>query len=1149
MSACPACRARVPDGARFCPACGTRLEAAGPESTERKVVTTLFADLVGFTALGERHDPEDIDAALRGFYALARRIIERFGGTVEKFIGDAVVGLFGVPLAHEDDAERAVRAALELVARMSELQPVGGESLQVRCAVNTGSALVRLLPRPEAGEGVLVGDTVNICARLMAGTPSMTVAVGSATYRLTSHAIEYERLLPLSAKGKTRSLSRWRPCRPVARCGSALGMQDAGPIVGREVELAILSGLLDRAIASGSPQYALVTGEAGVGKSRLLRQFFRLVDERTAVLCNWRQAGCPAYGSDLAYWAIRDIACSHLGIVPGEDQHLVEHKLVQAVSGEPDDWLATHLRPLVGLPGPKAERHEAFAAWTHFFESIAGSRPAVVVVEDLHWASAPTLEFLEHLVAHATGIPLLMVCTARPEFLDGRADVFDLTPWTPLDIKPLDDAETARLVHGLRSENDTAELDALVAERCGGNPLFAEELVRYYAEIASPSRDRGDSEVRHDAPNSLLTLIAARLDALLPERKSILADASIFGPVFLAEGVAALEGLEADEVMAGLDQLEARGFVRRQGDSSIEGEIEFRFWHALVRDVAYEGLARPSRAVRHLRAARWLAERSRGSDDSLEVVAHHFATGLDLARACGDSKLAEDNRAAARETFIKAGDRALRLDVDAARRHYERALDESGAGDDSRPALLLKLGAALRAVDQDEQAAARLQEAAELYEAHENARGQAHAMSQLAFTLAEEYPAEGRSWLDRAVHLLDAAASPEAVAVLETLATLRLWDGDLPAVLDTTRRILAMQEELGQPPSPRAQGLHGYTRCMLGEPEGLREQELAMAASEAAGVAPELFGIRNAYARWVCILEGPAAALALSRRWMAEAERRRDLSSAVELGMYACRELLLCAQWRDALSAADGLKREGRSVTQPVSETEVCAARICAYLGLGIARDAKPYAERYLRLVAGLEPPLTFGAITTAALEYRTGNRDRAADLLEPLVETTRFVLEPIDVLWWPLAVRTALVAGGAELAEPLARVALDWPACPPRVSLALEALLLEARGQAEQAAVAYRDAAAAWKIGGSPHEEGIALLGLGRCLRAQGSEKEARSALAQARTVLTRIGARTELEEADRALDAEQTSGAVRPQDPDSRIPSSYGTPAGGQQ
>ncbi|MEI6726809.1 MAG: adenylate/guanylate cyclase domain-containing protein, partial [Actinomycetes bacterium] len=353
-------------------------------STERKVVTTLFADLVGFTALGERHDPEDVDAALRGYYALARTIIERFGGVVEKYIGDAVVGLFGGPLAHEDDAERAVRAALEIVAHLHELPVIGDERLQVRAAVNTGPALVRLHARPGAGEGALVGDAVNTASRLLAEAPPMGVVVGEMTQRLTSRAIVYEGMAARSAKGKAKPIERWLARGPIAQWGTAIA-PSATPMIGREVELGVLLGLLDKAIASRSPQYALIEGEAGLGKTRLVREMLRRVDERPDFFCTWRQGRCPAYGDGLAFWALGEIVAGHAGILQSDGPEAAEEKLEKALGdGERDEWLLARLRPLVGLPAPQIDRDDAFAAWLQFVLRLARVRPTVLVFEDVH---------------------------------------------------------------------------------------------------------------------------------------------------------------------------------------------------------------------------------------------------------------------------------------------------------------------------------------------------------------------------------------------------------------------------------------------------------------------------------------------------------------------------------------------------------------------------------------------------------------------------------------------------------------------------------------------------------------------------------------------------------------------------------------------
>jgi class 3 adenylate cyclase len=418
MSACRSCEATLPEGARFCPACGIARVATAHPGAEHKIVTTLFADLVESTALGERHDPEDVDAALRAFYELCRGVTVRFGGVVEKFIGDAVVGVFGVPIAHEDDAERAVRAALEILARMRELPPIGTEQLQVRAGVNTGPALVRPLLHPQTGEGMLVGDAVNTAARLLTATPAMSVVVGATTRRLTERAIAYERLPAITVKGKAAPVERWVARGAVARRGVDAALDEGAPMIGREVELGVLGGLLDKAISSSTPQFALITGEAGIGKSRLVREFFRRVDAREGLLCTWRQGRCPAYGEGLTFWPLAEIVSAHAGVRHGDTPAEVEAKLENCLANSPlKRWLARMLGPLVGLP-VAAEPGEFFAAWTRFIEEMAQVRPTVIVVEDLHWVSPQMLEFVKHLAEHAGGVPCLFVGTTRPEFLD-----------------------------------------------------------------------------------------------------------------------------------------------------------------------------------------------------------------------------------------------------------------------------------------------------------------------------------------------------------------------------------------------------------------------------------------------------------------------------------------------------------------------------------------------------------------------------------------------------------------------------------------------------------------------------------------------------------------------------------------------------------
>jgi class 3 adenylate cyclase len=678
---CPACRASLPEGARFCPACGTRLEASAPEAAERKVVTTLFADIVGFTALGERHDPEDIDAALRGFYGLARTIVERYGGVVEKYIGDAVVGLLGVPLAHEDDAERAVRAALDLVAHMRELPEVGGERLQVRCAVNTGPALVRLDARPETGEGVLVGDAVNTCARLLSEAPAMGVVAGEMTQRLSARAIAYEELPAVAAKGKAEPVRRWLARGQRAQRGMFTGSLAETPMVGREVELATLDALLAKAIASSTPQFVVVSGEAGIGKSRLVGELYRLIDERPEFFVQWRQGHCPPYGEDLAFWALREIVLAHVGVVRSDDTEAIEAKLDVAFGDGPYAApLLERLRPVVGLRAESSSSEDSFAVWESAFEAIASSKATVLVVEDLHWASRPTLDFLDHYAGTAASLPLLVVVTARPEFLEEHPDV--LAPdahVTRLPLKALTPDEIRRLAAALPGSSEPVLVDTLV-ESCGGNPLFAEELARHLAEGGQESPERRSPQWSDaPGPESISALIEARLDALPPDERNLLADASVVGRVFWPGALAAIGARDSTSLQASLDSLEAREFLRLSSDSLQPGEVEYTFWHALTRDAAYGRLPRAVRAIKHDAVADWMAQTTgSATGPTADLVAHHRWTALELARAAGLPDEVARLRKPAVEALVTAGDLALALDVTSAERGLSRAVTQIG---------------------------------------------------------------------------------------------------------------------------------------------------------------------------------------------------------------------------------------------------------------------------------------------------------------------------------------------------------------------------------------------------------------------------------------------------------------------------------------
>jgi class 3 adenylate cyclase len=390
MQICPQCGEENPEGAKFCNECAAPLDEhpAGFALEERKVVSVLFCDLVGFTAASEQADPEDVRARIRPYHARLRSEIEHYGGTVEKFVGDAVMAVFGAPVAHEDDTERAVRAGLRILEAIQELNEHDpGLSLQVRIGINTGEAVVALGVRPEDGEGFVTGDVVNTASRLQGAAPVNGIAVSEQTYRQTERVFDYEQLQPVQVKGKAQRVAIWRPLRARSRFGSDLTRTHSTPLVGRELEKPLLIGTFERSAQQRSCQLVTVVGEPGVGKSRLCAELFHYIEQRPD-LVSWRQGRCLPYGQGIAFWALGEIVKAECGILESDSPQQAESKLERALPEDDPDlpWLKARLAPLVGAPAEPAAQEESFTAWRRFLESLAARGPTVLVFEDLHWA-------------------------------------------------------------------------------------------------------------------------------------------------------------------------------------------------------------------------------------------------------------------------------------------------------------------------------------------------------------------------------------------------------------------------------------------------------------------------------------------------------------------------------------------------------------------------------------------------------------------------------------------------------------------------------------------------------------------------------------------------------------------------------------------
>jgi class 3 adenylate cyclase len=787
--ACTECGRENPDDARFCLACGVRLgEATPPEAREeRKVVTVLFADLVGFTGRAENMDPEDVRALLSPYHARLRSELESFGGTVEKFIGDAVMALFGAPIAHEDDPERAVRAALAIRDWVRD-----EEEVQVRIAVNTGEALVLLGARPETGEGMASGDVVNTAARLQGAAPVNGILVGEMTWRATRQAIDYEEHDPIQAKGKAEPISVWEPVQARSRLGVDIPQESRAPLVGREEELKVLRDALRRARREPSVQLVTVVGVPGIGKSRLVYELMQEVDAAPE-LVTWRQGRCLPYGEGVSFWALGEMVKAQAGVLEADSSEVVAEKLDESVDAlvEPSEaeWVRRHLGVLAGSNADGdigASRDEAFAAWRRYLEGLAEQRPTVLMFEDLHWADEGLLNFVDHVVDWATDVPLLVLATARPELLTRRPG------WgggkrnaVTLSLSPLCDVDTSRMITSLLGRALLpAETQAALLERAEGNPLYAEQYARMFAE-------RGDAD-ELVLPETIQGIIAARLDALSPEEKDLVQSGAVVGKVFWTGALEAVGGIARSEAGLLLHALDRKEFVRRERRASVAGESEYAFRHVLVRDVAYSQIPRAARAEKHLRAAEWVAGLGREADHA-EMLAHHFVTALELKRTLGHEPgpLQEKTRTALRA----AGERADSLQAFAtAAKYYEDALTLEPAESERLDLLFGHAVAAFESFANDrdkilEQACTTLLEA-----------GDVERTAELESMLAEVWWRRGenaamREHLDRAVELLaDRPPSAAKARVVGQAARYQMLGGETASALALGDEALAMAE-------------------------------------------------------------------------------------------------------------------------------------------------------------------------------------------------------------------------------------------------------------------------------------------------------------------------------------------------------------------
>jgi class 3 adenylate cyclase/tetratricopeptide (TPR) repeat protein len=1098
MPFCSSCGVQNPDGFRFCGSCGSPLAepvAAAPE--ERKTVTVLFADLVGFTSRADRADPEDVRRLIEPFYARLRYEVEKLGGTVEKFIGDAIMALFGVPVAHEDDPERAVRAALAIREAIADLADADdGPRLSVRIGVNTGEALVRPDVSPDRGERI-VADFVNVASRLESAAPVDGILVGEQTYLRTARAIDYEAFDPVKAKGKAEPVAAWLAVRARARVGADPRERGRAPLVGRLDEVQMLCDAFARARREQAAQLVTIIGPPGIGKSRLVVELSSVVEDDPE-LVYWRRGVCPPYGEGATFWPLAEMVKAQAGILDTDSADEVERKLhreVDEVVVDEDEarWVEAHLRPLVGVARPEGaqdDQSDDFAAWRRFFEALGESGPLVLVFEDLHWADDGLLGFIDHLVDWVVSVPLLVLCTARPELLERRSD------WgggksssTTISLSPLADAETRTLFAELLEFALPPDVEAAVVSRAGGNPLYAEEFVRMLGE--------GNIERVEDLrmPESIQGIIAARLDTLDPGEKAALQDAAILGKGFWLGAVSHLGALPRGTLDELLRSLERKQFVRRERRSSVAREVEFSFRHLLVRDVVYDRIPRSARADKHELAAEWVRQLGR-PEDHAETFAYHYLQALDSTRASGRDTTALSGRA--RSALVEAGDRAAALgNHRAAARFYTEALALCESEDPEVAALRFRQGRAL--YNCDESGAEALTEAAAgLLEAgdRETAAEAELLLGRLAFREGRG-EASGEHYM-RAQSLLEGAPpSPAKAWVLATLGRSLTLVGESQTAVAVARGALEMAERLGLDELlAHALMTIGDARVELGDLRGFEDYERAIQLADEVS-SPEAINGRINLADQSMDLGDLDRAIELRAEAQQASERLGDARNLRWLRAERAGELYWKGQWDEALEIAGEFIGEAEAGNRHYQESYARITRGRILLARHETAAALEDAARALELgrEAGdpqaLYPALAFGALA----RLTAGERKAAEELADALLERIAGArTSPVAYLWLhDLAVVLSELGRGAELASATAafRKPTPW----------LDAARLIAKGDAAGAAAIYG------KIGARPDEAHARVLSA-HALLAAGRRGDAESELGAAQRFYSSVDA-----------------------------------------
>jgi class 3 adenylate cyclase/tetratricopeptide (TPR) repeat protein len=715
VAICPNCGEENPDRFRLCGFCGTPLAPAAPAQEVRKTVTVVFSDLKGSTNLGEALDSEALREVLARYFDEMRAVLERHGGTIEKYIGDAVMAIFGLPRLHEDDALRAVRAAHEMqeaLARVNlELEERWGVTLQNRTGVNTGEVVAG---DPALGQRLVTGDTVNTAARLEQAAPALEVLLGEPTYRLVKDAVEVEPVEPLELKGKSERIPAYRLISVHGDEGVARRRES--PLVGREAELELLTRAFEEAVERKSPRLVTILGDPGIGKSRLTEEFLRSVAPVAQVL----PGRCLSYGEGITFWPLVGAVRAAAGIREDDSPEAASAKIA-ALAGDGGEGVTERIASAIGLSDAQFPIEELFWGVRKLFQRLAEHKPLVVLFDDIHWAAPTFLDLIEQLLESAVGSPLLIVCPARHALLEHRPKFGEQRDAVRIELEPLSGDQAELVIDNLLGEAGLADqARAGIVAAAEGNPLFVEQLLsmlidegrlRFEDGSWAPSGDLSELEI----PPTIHALIAARLDALLPEERGVIEPAAVIGFSFVEPAVQALVPSEAaDRVPANLVALTGKQFVRPAPTE--QEDPAFRFHHILIRDEAYQGLLKRARATLHERFVDWADEVNRKSGRETEyeeILGYHLEQAYLLLSELGP--LDDHGRKLGRragERLASAGRRAFgRGDMAAAANLFERAAALLPQDDPQRLQILPELGAALTDLGEFVQAESVLDEA------------------------------------------------------------------------------------------------------------------------------------------------------------------------------------------------------------------------------------------------------------------------------------------------------------------------------------------------------------------------------------------------------------------------------------------------------